>query len=291
MENAMTNLRIEYTEITPEIAAEMLRKNVANNRSLMATTVAKYANLMSKGQWDTQTGDTIKISKDGFVIDGQHRLHAVVKSGITIHSFIAYGLDVESFRNIDVGQSRKLSDALHFAEIPTSKVVASAIQLYWNLKSGVYMGVMRSPETPQRGTGGSMSYVSKGATSLRLSALDIEKIYFENEAKWYRYINTYLKKCRVIDTSSNIAGMWAYLADINEQDAKEFISRLIEGDGLEFGSPILALRNRLLAAKSTKAGFLSSAERRAVYVSAWNAFRKGKNQNSVRITDLSIMPI
>lgn len=288
----MTDLSVKYTKITPEIAGLLLRKNVENNRSLIHSAVNKYAQLMKVGQWDENTGDTIKISDDGFVLDGQHRLYAVIKSGVTIHSFVAYGLSKDSFRNIDIGKSRKVSDALHFASIPTPRVVAPAIQLYWNLKSGAYMSVMRSPETARNtGSNSGMSYVESGATALRLSALDIEKIYFENEAKWYKCVNTYTKKCRVLDTSANIAGMWAYLADINERDANDFIARLIEGDGLESGSPILALRNRLLAAKTTKSGFLSSAERRAVYISAWNAYRRGKVQNSIRIPDLSIMPI
>jgi len=287
----MTNLSITYTEITPEIAAQLLRKNIKHNRNIMNVTVNKYANLMSRGQWDFHTGDTIKISKDGYVVDGQHRLHAVVKSGITIYSFVAYGLDNESFKNIDMGKSRRISDALHFAGIPYARVVAASIQLHWNLKNGTNTAVMTTPVSARNTQGGGLDYKTNAAASLRLSAADIEQIYFKNEDNWNRYVQTYLAKCRVLETSSNLAGMWAYLSDINANDADEFISRLVEGDALNYGSPILALRNRLLAAKTTKHGFLSSSERRAVYISAWNAFRKGKIQNSLRVPDLSIMPI
>jgi hypothetical protein len=288
----MTDLSVKYTKITPEIAGLLLRKNVENNRTLMPSVVSKYAQLMKVGQWDANTGDTIKISDDGFVLDGQHRLYAVVKSGVTIYSFVAYGLSKDSFRNIDIGKSRKTADALHFSGIPTSKVVAAAVQLYYSLKNGTQLSVMRTPSAPGREHAGGGNIFCGSATSVgRLSSLDIEKIYFAKREKWQKYVSTYLRKCRVIDTSSNIAGMWAYLADINEDDADEFFARLVEGDSLSTGSPILALRERLLAAKTTKAGYLSSSERRAVYVSAWNAYRRGKAQNSIRIPDLSIMPI
>jgi len=288
----MTDLSVKYTKITPEIAGLLLRKNVENNRAVMAGVVLKYANSMKAGQWDMNTGDTIKVSDDGFVLDGQHRLYAVIKSGVTIHSFVAYGLSKESFRNIDIGKSRKIADALHFSGIPSSKVVAAAIQLYSNLKKGNMLGVMRSPNTIGRGhAGGGCTYKTESSAACRLSALDIENIYNANRDKWQKYINTYLRKGVVVDTRSNISGMWAYLAEINENDADEFFARLVEGDSLVSGSPILALRERLLSAKNTKSGFLSSAERRAVYISAWNAYRKGKMQSNLRIPDLSIMPV
>lgn len=288
----MTNLSVKYTKITPEIAGLLLRKNVENNRTLMPAVVSKYAQLMEVGQWDINTGDTIKISDDGFVLDGQHRLQAVIKSGVTIYSFVAYGLSQDSFRNIDIGRSRRTSDALHFSGIPAPKVVAAAVQLYHSLKNGTHLGVMRTPSAPGREhAGGGSTFCGSAGAAGRLSSLDIEKIYFANRERWHKYANTYLRKGRVVDTSSNIAGMWAYLADINENDADEFFARLVEGDSLSAGSPILALRERLIAAKTTKVGYLSSSERRAVYVSAWNAYRRGKAQNSIRIHDLSIMPI
>jgi hypothetical protein len=70
--------------ITPETAAKMLAKNVGN-RSPRMSTVRFYAAEMKAGRWQ-ETHQALAVDCDGNLVDGQHRLLAVVASG-TSHWF------------------------------------------------------------------------------------------------------------------------------------------------------------------------------------------------------------
>lgn len=69
-------------EITPEIAQLMLGKTL-NNRNLNEKVISIFARDMQEGRW-ALTGDPIKLDRDGNLIDGRHRLRAIVVSGVRV---------------------------------------------------------------------------------------------------------------------------------------------------------------------------------------------------------------
>lgn len=287
-----TEPTVSFETITPVIAAEMLKKNIKNNRPLgNGTTWKKYAQYMVAGLWDDYTGETIKVTSDGFVIDGQNRLMAVVKSGTVCRFLVVRGVKEESMSNIDMGKPRSVGNQLHFAGIPNANSAAAAIQIYTNLKNGVYysLGVVKS-KGMARG-GGGLSY-GMDVSHRRLHPDELAAIYNSNPTRWAFFISNFRVKCTAIETTSNIAGIWAFLSDINEGDALNFFTGLVSGTDLAEGSPVLALRNRLILAKSTRAYYLTPGERYFAYVTAWNAYRKGKQIKYISIkADKNIKPI
>lgn len=82
-----TNMTMSYELITPEFAANLLETN-SNNRRLSKGTVTAYANDMIAGNWDESVGVAISIDENGILRDGQHRLMAIVESGVSIHMWI-----------------------------------------------------------------------------------------------------------------------------------------------------------------------------------------------------------
>lgn len=93
-------------DITPDMANEMLKSNTNNYRKAYYKVVAKYADDMANGRWQTN-GDPIRISKSGVLLDGQHRLMAIAKSGTTQTMLIVY--DVEDETSVfDIGYRRNL---------------------------------------------------------------------------------------------------------------------------------------------------------------------------------------
>jgi len=96
--------------ITPERAAELLKSNTANYRRLMPDRVKQYADDLSAGLWQLN-GETIKISSDGVLFDGQHRLAAIVKSGCPMRTFVVYGVQ-PSMNICDVGMGRTATQLL-----------------------------------------------------------------------------------------------------------------------------------------------------------------------------------
>jgi hypothetical protein len=104
--------------ITPRIAKELLDKTkvaltgaAITQRPLNLTKVKKYAKDMVDGVW--YVGDSICIAVNGAVIQGQHRLAAIIHSGVSVHMVVVEGVAVEAFSKFDPPEvQRTISDFL-----------------------------------------------------------------------------------------------------------------------------------------------------------------------------------
>jgi len=94
--------------ITPAIAARMLESNT-HNRSLQQRLVSQYARDMLAGNW-REHHQGIAFDIDGVLCDGQHRLHAIVESGVSVFMLVSRGLPKSSTDTIDVGKIRTTTD-------------------------------------------------------------------------------------------------------------------------------------------------------------------------------------
>ena len=90
-----TKMTMSFELITPEIAKEMLQHNKAN-RSLARGTVEAYKNDMLSGNWDSQTGTAISFDENGILRDGQHRLAAIVASGMPVMMWVCRGTKADA---------------------------------------------------------------------------------------------------------------------------------------------------------------------------------------------------
>jgi hypothetical protein len=87
-----------------------------NVRSIRRPTVETYAKDMLAGNWQV-TGETIAIDQDGNLLDGFHRLNAVVKAGQTnpnIKVLLAFveGVHTSSVLVMDSGRKRSIAQTL-----------------------------------------------------------------------------------------------------------------------------------------------------------------------------------
>lgn len=101
--------------VTPALAKEYLKKNRTNNRPLGQRTVQKYAAAMKRGEWEL-THEGIGFDLHGHLADGQHRMHAVVESGVACEFMVTFGLSDRAFTVIGQGRSRTAADLLHIAD-------------------------------------------------------------------------------------------------------------------------------------------------------------------------------
>lgn len=85
--------------ITPEEAASLLEHNKLN-RPLRDAHVRRIAGQIIDGKWRFN-GDTIKISDDGDVLDGQHRLWAIIEAKTSVPTILVYGIARDAFATID----------------------------------------------------------------------------------------------------------------------------------------------------------------------------------------------
>jgi len=94
----------EIRTITPELAQRLLEANT-RNRSLNKAAVARYANMMTRNEWRIGS-DAICVGTDGTLLNGQHRLNAVILSGIPQTFLFRADVDAEDLKAMDQGNKR-----------------------------------------------------------------------------------------------------------------------------------------------------------------------------------------
>lgn len=87
-------MKVELRKITPADAAEMLKGNKSNQQP-MPDHVKRLANHMKSGKWIVN-GDTIQMNGSR-LLDGQHRLLAIIESGCTIETLVAEEVENNAF--------------------------------------------------------------------------------------------------------------------------------------------------------------------------------------------------
>lgn len=123
----MNKVFFQVEDITPTKAEQYLKTN-NNNRPLNEKRKSTLAIAMSKGDWDFN-GDAIRFDQNGVLLDGQHRLSAVIASGVTIKTMVVYGLPPKVFDTIDVGATRTAADVLSISGENNAHVLASTARL------------------------------------------------------------------------------------------------------------------------------------------------------------------
>jgi len=111
--------------VTPALAAELLKRNT-HNRKVREVTVAKYAKELIAGEW-VAVPSGIGIDENGTLIDGQHRLRAVMDSGVPAALLLVSGFPAKSQSKCDRHLRRTLRDvfALEGYDVRNTGVAAA----------------------------------------------------------------------------------------------------------------------------------------------------------------------
>lgn len=127
--NGVHGLRTEKVFVTPEMAADWLKRN-RNNRNITNKRVDLFVRLIHEGKW-CLTHQGIAFYDDNDLADGQTRLTAIVKAGVGVWMFVTYGLQREAIHAIDGVRPRSGRDVLHFLgmTLTTNHVAAVRILL------------------------------------------------------------------------------------------------------------------------------------------------------------------
>lgn len=92
--------------VTPEIAEDWLTNCNVHNRKLIDSHVEYLANEIRAGRWRL-THQGIAFSANGVLLDGQHRLWAVVLAGMPALMRVFVNQPAETMSVIDTGQRRR----------------------------------------------------------------------------------------------------------------------------------------------------------------------------------------
>ncbi len=113
----LANVWMQKVDITPEMAAYWLKNNF-RNRTISQDVVKAYARDMKAGKWSF-THQGIAFNDQDHLIDGQHRLHAIVMANVTVTMMVTFGLpskvegtEMTTMDCVDRGRTRSVSDQL-----------------------------------------------------------------------------------------------------------------------------------------------------------------------------------
>lgn len=252
----------EVVEMTPATAHHLLAGNT-HNRKLNPTKVKMYTEAIQRGEW-VFNGDAIRVDRHGVLLDGQHRLEAVIKAEKSIMVVLVTGLDPEAQETVDIGRKRTTSDMLRLRGELNSATLAGSLNLLFSYKTHgiLYSGASSLTATPQQ----LMKFLDQ---------------YPEVRNYLYTPHSSTIKK---LLTPSIAAALYYLFATVDEDDAFKFFELLATGNGLALGNPIYALRERLMREERKAQGRISATVRAALTVKAFNFWREGRQVQTLKWT-------
>lgn len=99
--------------VDPVLAREWLKRNNFN-RPRNDSSVAKYIRQIKQGRWQL-THQGIAFNRNGILLDGQHRLWAIVQSGQTVMMRVFVDQETEHYDVIDCGRNRSHLDVIRMS--------------------------------------------------------------------------------------------------------------------------------------------------------------------------------
>lgn len=255
--------------VTPDEAKKWLEKN-SNNRHLSNRIVDFYTSQMRTGSWHL-TGDTVKFDPDGNLLDGQHRLYAVIAYGKPVMMMIAYNIAKEAFNVLDTGKVRSAGDVLSIKDFGRPTSLASAIRQILLFQKGAF---------------GEKNSKASGITNAQI--LDFAE---KNQAlsEVVTYCSGVHKQFRALSTP-NLVMLYHVLSKKSVSDADKFFEGYGLGIDLGVTSPIRLLRDRLLRDMTNKTK-LSGRDKMALFIYAWNAYRLGERKAQLTLQNNYHFPI
>jgi hypothetical protein len=218
------------------------------------TYVRKLAEAMQRGEWRAN-GEPVHIAEDGTLLNGQHRLSAVVLSRQTIPLLLVRGLPREAQRTIDTGARRTLSDVLRMREVPEPTNLAAALGLLYRYRNGHrFDGAGHTAPTT--------------IEALELLAAEPE---LANTISIGRLVNK-ATRMRI-----SVVTVLAYLFDevSDENEGSYFFTLLAEAESQPYGSAIRALDSILSTARK-RTYKLTTYTLAAMTIKAFDAWREGR---------------
>jgi hypothetical protein len=255
---------VKIEPVTPTMADKWLGTQ-ERNRHLRDSRVEFFVALIERGEWKL-TNDALSFDSDGRLINGQHRLTALVVCEATLPFVVLRGLPPEVQDIMDTGLARKMADALKLRG--ENYVTSLAAGLRWEHR-------LRYIEN-----GGEAVHYRDGSQRSTITVL--LGIFEEDPGGWREGAATLQAISAEIRVRPGVGiAIWRRLHAIDSDEAEAFYAGLVSGAGLPEGSPILALRKQLGKSHAKGWGKMPDYREGALILKAWNLWREGQSVDLV----------
>jgi hypothetical protein len=233
-------------DISPEQAKRYLEKNT-HNRSVRESVVDRYAAMMQRDQW-VVTHQGIAFDDEGNLLDGQHRLMAIVKAARPVSMMVTRGVPSERNNGITI-------PAMDVIDCGKSRTVADQLALCHGVKNSNLISSVCSAiaEICFRSRGGGIS------TAQALVILDIYARPIESAVE----IISDFRPAR----KGSVIGALAFASVSHRTEIEKLMSDLNSGAELKKNQPALTLRDWLTRGNFNYGTATGSGRRRKLYLS------------------------
>lgn len=246
----------EIVTLTPVLAQILLEHNPIN-RPIRKFTNAKINNEIVSGRWKLN-GESIVVSREGLLLNGQHRCLNVVTTGVSIPIGIWFGIEEDARYTIDTGSGKTARDFLAMKDYRDAAVMSSAIGNYIQ-----YRKIGRLDHSANKPTATEIVEMAG-----RLRGFDESVSITAGAQKAKLASRAILSFCHYV-----------FWRKSHRDTADLFMRKLIDGTGLQHGDPIFYCMHRLRGAQR---GVTANAKSDLLF-RTWNAWRKGDPVSNMRI--------
>jgi len=246
-------------EITAEMAARWLESNT-HNRKLRDRYIQRLALLMLRGEWRLN-GDAIRFDVNNVILDGQHRLWALVlaakeKPDVTIPSLVIRNLPPEAQETMDTGIRRSLADTLELRGETNCVQLSSTLNRIHLTELGE--GALRNPNVHRLTSAQAVAMLERNP-----GIRDVVKVALR------------FRKLIPVSVPVMATCLWQF-EHLDHEDSIAFWNAVAVPEKLGRYDPRFVLHQSLnTMAKSTRKP--SSVFVHAIIIKAWNAFRQGRD--------------
>ncbi|WP_217200336.1 hypothetical protein [Streptomyces buecherae] len=244
--------------VTPEMAREYLSR-ASVNRRLDVGQVRLLAEAIVRGQWKL-THQGIGFDEAGALLDGQHRLHAIIEANIPVDMLVVDGLSNDVFPVLDTGKRRSAADTL-----------SSTGAKHLALLSSIIRHVLLFKAMPNDRWSGTQARIPNDRI---LAAYNDDKDRYGEAVAMGRELSKHL----FATPTAAATGFFVTTEMAPAADIDEWVRGLKSGANLDPGDARLALRE--VPRETQKRGSKRRLDVRnqvAIYIKAWNAWVKPDN--------------
>ena len=242
---------MKKVKVTPEMAQAWL-DNQLQNRTKSATTVSQYATAMFDGVWLADESLPLRFNEDGRLVDGQHRLLAVIEHGLPVDFFVVENNDkvLDAVHNT---KARTLADRLVMCSRANQKNARAIASLGGVLCDRMAFG--RVTIAAQRvGVGRMKRRPDEIWTAYRLAGVEDIDLLVNQADYWYRQQPS---KFRLVS-----ATIIAYMFCQSPPMILDFVAEVVLPEHPNRRASVLALRRQLGNAdfsQSVRMGMVAAA--------------------------------
>ena len=122
------NVQVCIETVTPTMAKEYLSKNFKENRRPAPRAVAQLTQSILDEKFYL-SWDCLAFNNDDFLVNGQHRLNAVINANVPCQFFVIRNIPHNTVRSFDSGKKRTQADRISVSGTPMHGKSCSIIKL------------------------------------------------------------------------------------------------------------------------------------------------------------------